>query len=209
LRKTHPRTVQDVSQVFRHPHGTGGAQKKVIPSIDKETYMQERDGLVTMKGNPITLIGSELQVGDKAPDFVAIDNDLNPVSFDSFRGKVCILSSVPSLDTPVCDMETRRFNDEAGRLGDDVEILTISMDLPFAQKRWCGAAGVDRVQTLSDHRDAAFGQAYGVLIKGLRLLARAVFVVDKEGTIRYMELVKEIASEPDYDAVMTALKELV
>jgi thiol peroxidase len=106
-------------------------------------------------------------------------------------------------------METRRFNDEAGRLGDDVEILTISMDLPFAQKRWCGAAGVDRVQTLSDHRDAAFGQAYGVLIKGLRLLARAVFVVDKEGTIRYMELVKEIASEPDYDSILTAVKELV
>jgi len=171
--------------------------------------MEERDGIVTMKGNPITLMGTELQVGDKAPDFVAIDNDLNPVSFDSFRGKVCIVSSVPSLDTPVCDMETRRFNDEAGRLGDDVEILTISMDLPFAQKRWCGAAGVDRVQTLSDHRDAAFGQAYGVLIKGLRLLARAVFVVDKEGTIRYIELVKEIASEPDYDSVLTAVKELV
>ena len=171
--------------------------------------MQERDGIVTMKGNPITLMGTEIHVGDKAPDFVAIDNDLNPVSFDSFRGKVCIVSSVPSLDTPVCDMETRRFNDEAGRLGDDVEILTISMDLPFAQKRWCGAAGVDRVQTLSDHRDAAFGQAYGVLIKGLRLLARAVFVVDKEGTIRYMELVKEIASEPDYDSVLTAVKELV
>ncbi|MEE9120736.1 MAG: thiol peroxidase [Syntrophobacteria bacterium] len=171
--------------------------------------MQERDGIVTMKGNPITLMGTELQVGDKAPDFVAIDNDLNPVSFDSFRGKVCIVSSVPSLDTPVCDMETRRFNDEAGRLGDNVEILTISMDLPFAQKRWCGAAGVDRVQTLSDHRDAAFGQAYGVLIKDLRLLARAVFVVDKEGTIRYMELVKEIASEPDYDAVLKAVKGLV
>ena len=171
--------------------------------------MQERDGIVTMKGNPITLMGTEPQVGDKAPDFVAIDNDLNPVTFDSFRGKVCIVSSVPSLDTPVCDMETRRFNDEAGRLADDVEILTISMDLPFAQKRWCGAAGVDRVQTLSDHRDAAFGQAYGVLIKGLRLLARAVFVVDKEGTIRYMELVKEIASEPDYDSLLTAVKELV
>jgi thiol peroxidase len=150
-----------------------------------------------------------LRVGDKAPDFVAIDTDLNPVSFDSFRGKVCILSSVPSLDTPVCDMETRRFNDEAGRFGDNVEILTISMDLPFAQKRWCGAAGVDRVQTLSDHRDAAFGQAYGVLIKGLRLLARAVFVVDNQGTIQYIELVKEIASEPDYDSVLTAIKELV
>ena len=171
--------------------------------------MQERDGIVTMKGNPITLMGTELQVGDKAPDFVAVDNELNPVSFDSFRGKVCIVSSVPSLDTPVCDMETRRFNDEAGRLDDDVEILTISMDLPFAQKRWCGAAGVDKVQTLSDHRDAAFGQAYGVLIKGFRLLARAVFVVDKEGTIRYIELVKEIASEPDYDSVLIAVKELV
>jgi thiol peroxidase len=181
----------------------------LIPSTDKEAYMQERDGIVTMKGNPITIMGTEPQVGDKAPDFVAVDNDLNPVSFDSFRGKVCIVSSVPSLDTPVCDMETRRFNDEAGRLGDDVEILTISMDLPFAQKRWCGAAGVDRVQTLSDHRDAAFGQAYGVLIKGLRLLARAVFVVDKEGTIRYIELVKEIASEPDYDSILTAVKELV
>jgi thiol peroxidase len=209
LRKNHPRTIQDVSPTYRHPHGAGGAQKEVIPSTDKETYMQERDGLVTMKGNPITLIGTELQVGDKAPDFVAIGNDLNPVSFDSFRGKVCIVSSVPSLDTPVCDMETRRFNDEAGRLGDNVEIITISVDLPFAQKRWCGAAGVDRVQTLSDHRDAAFGQAYGVLIKGLRLLARAVFVVDKEGTIRYAELVNEIASEPDYDAVLTAVKELV
>jgi thiol peroxidase len=171
--------------------------------------MQERDDIVTMKGNPITLIGTELQVGDKAPDFVAIDNDLNPVSFDSFRGKVCIVSSVPSLDTPVCDMETRRFNDEAGRLDDNVEILTISMDLPFAQKRWCGAAGVDRVQTLSDHRDAVFGQAYGVLIKDLRLLARAVFVVDKEGTIRYIELVNEIASEPDYESVLKAVKGLV
>ncbi|MCG6916016.1 MAG: thiol peroxidase [Deltaproteobacteria bacterium] len=171
--------------------------------------MQERAGLVTMKGNPITLLGPELKVGDKAPDFVAIDNDLSPVSFDSFRGKVCILSSVPSLDTPVCDMETRRFNDEAGRLGGKVEILTISMDLPFAQKRWCGAAGVDRVQTLSDHRDAAFGQAYGVLIKEFRLLARAVFVVDEEGIIRYVELVNEIASEPNYDSVLQAVKELV
>ena len=171
--------------------------------------MQERAGLVTMKGNPITLLGPDLKVGDKAPDFVAIDNDLSTVSFESFRGKVCILSSVPSLDTPVCDMETRRFNDEAGRLGGKVEILTISMDLPFAQKRWCGAAGVDRVQTLSDHRDAAFGQAYGVLIKEFRLLARAVFVVDEEGIIRYVELVNEIASEPNYDSVLQAVKELV
>lgn len=171
--------------------------------------MQERAGIVTMKGNPVTLMGTEVRVGDKAPAFVAIDNDMNPVSSESFRGKVCIISSVPSLDTPVCDMETRRFNDEAARLGDDVDIITISMDLPFAQKRWCGAAGVDRVKTLSDHRDAAFGQAYGVLIKDLRLLARAVFVVDKEGTVRYVQLVEEIASEPNYDSILKAVKEIV
>ena len=171
--------------------------------------MQERAGLVTMKGNPITLMGPELKVGDRAPDFVAIDNDLSHVSLESCRGKVCIISSVPSLDTPVCDMETRRFNSEASRLGDDVVVLTISMDLPFAQKRWCGAAGVDQVVTLSDHKDGAFGEAYGVLIKDLRLLARAVFVLDKEGTIRSLELVKEIASEPDYEAVLAAVAELV
>ena len=171
--------------------------------------MQERPGSVTRKGNPLTLTGTELKLGDQAPDFVALDNDLNPVSLDSFRGKVCILSSVPSLDTPVCDMETRRFNDEAGRLGDNVVVLTISMDLPFAQKRWCGAAGVDKVQTLSDHREGSFGQAYGLLIKELRLLARAVFVVDQQGTIRYLELVKEITNEPDYESVLGAVKDLV
>ncbi len=171
--------------------------------------MQERRGIVTMKGNPVTLVGTELKVGDQAPGFVAIDNNLSEVSLTSFRGKVCIISSVPSLDTPVCDMETRRFNDEASRLGDDVLVLTISMDLPFAQKRWCGAAGVDRVQTLSDHRDGSFGTAYGVLIDELRLLARAVFVLDQQGTIRYLELVEEIANEPDYDAVLQAVRELV
>ncbi len=171
--------------------------------------MVERPGIVTMKGNPLTLSGTELRVGDQAPDFVALDNDLNPVGLDSFRGKVCIISSVPSLDTPVCDMETRRFNDEASRLGDEVVVITVSMDLPFAQKRWCGAAGVERIQTLSDHREGSFGQAYGVLIKELRLLARAVFVVDQQGTIRYLELVKEIANEPNYESVLGAVKDLV
>ena len=171
--------------------------------------MQERAGLVTMKGNPVTLIGPALKVGDKAPEFTVVGNDLSQVSLESFRGKVCIISSVPSLDTPVCDMETRRFNSEASRLGDDVVVLTISMDLPFAQKRWCGAAGVDRVVTLSDHRDGSFGRAYGVLIKDLRLLARAVFVIDKEGRITYLELVKEIASEPDYEAVLAAVAKLI
>ena len=167
--------------------------------------MKERTGIITMKGGPLTLVGNEVRVGDKAPDFEVLDNDLSPVRFSSFGGKLCIISSVPSLDTPVCDMETRRFNEEASKLGPDVVILTISMDLPFAQKRWCGAAGVTRVQTLSDHRDASFGTSYGVLIKELRLLARAVFLVDRAGTIQYIELVKEITDQPDYVAVLSAV----
>lgn len=170
--------------------------------------MKERTGIITMKGNPLTLIGDELKVGDVAPDFVALDNDLSPIKFLSFRGKICILSSVPSLDTPVCDMETRRFNEEASRLGPDVVILTISMDLPFAQKRWCAASGVDKVQTLSDHRDASFGTSYGVLIKELRLLARAVFLVDRKGTFQYIQIVKEMTSEPDYGVILEALKKI-
>ncbi len=171
--------------------------------------MKERAGMITMKGNPLTLIGDELKVGDAAPDVEMLDNDLSSVKLSSFIGKVCVISSVPSLDTPVCDMETRRFNEEAGKLGADVAILTISMDLPFAQKRWCGAAGVDRLTTLSDHRDAAFGKAYGVLIKELRLLARAVFVVDREGSIQYIQLVKELTEEPDYEPVLDAVKKAI
>ena len=171
--------------------------------------MQEHSGAITMKGNPLTLVGPEISVGDSAPDVEVLDNDLNPVKLSSFKEKVCILSVVPSLDTPVCDLQTRRFNDEAGKLGDDVAILTISMDLPFAQKRWCGAAGADKVATFSDYRDAAFGEAYGVLIKELRLLARAIFVVDKQGTIQYCQLVKEVTEEPDYDAALDAVKKLV
>ena len=170
--------------------------------------MEERTEQVTMKGNPLTLVGSKIQVGDKAPDTVLLNNDLEPVKISDYRAQICVISSVPSLDTPVCDMETRRFNQEAESLGQDVKILTVSMDLPFAQKRWCGAAGVDRVVTLSDHRDAAFGTAYGVLIKELRLLARAVFIIDREGVIRYIQLVKELTQEPDYDAVLSALKEM-
>jgi len=170
--------------------------------------MNERSGLVTMGGNPIILAGNEVKEGDLAPDFEVVDNDLNPVLFSSFRGKVCVISSVPSLDTPVCDLETRYFDEELGKLDYEVEILTISMDLPFAQKRWCGAAGIKRVKTFSDHRDASFGLAYGVLIKDLRLLARAIFVVDGEGLIRYVQLVKEIKNEPDYDEVVSALRKL-
>ncbi len=170
--------------------------------------MGERAGIVSMRGNPLTLVGNEVKVGEKAPDFVALANDLSPVEFSSFRGKVCVLSSVPSLDTPVCNAQTRRLDQEAERLGADVAILTISMDLPFAQKRWSDAAGMNRVQTLSDHREASFGTSYGMLIKELRLLARAVLLVDRDGTIRYVQLVREITDEPDYEAALRGLSEL-
>jgi thioredoxin-dependent peroxiredoxin len=170
--------------------------------------MEERKGLITMMGNPLTLLGKTLKVGDPAPDFTVINNDMASVSLSAYRGKICVISSVPSLDTSVCDMETRRFNQEAEDLGPDVVILTISMDLPFAQKRWCGAAGVERVVTLSDHRDASFGTAYGMLIKELRLLARCVFIVDKAGMIRYIQLVDEVTHEPDYEPILKAVKAL-
>ena len=171
--------------------------------------MQERTGVITFQGNPLTLVGAELKVGDAAPDATLLANDLSPVQLSDYKGKVCVVSVVPSLDTPVCDMQTRKFNEAAGNLGDDVVILTVSMDLPFAQTRWCGAAGVEKVVTLSDHRDAAFGETYGTLIKELRLLARAVFVVDKDGTIQYIQLVNEVTEEPDYKAALEAAKNLV
>jgi thioredoxin-dependent peroxiredoxin len=171
--------------------------------------MAERTGVITMKGHPLTLVGQEVEVGAPAPDFEVLANDLTPFKLSSLKGKVAIICSVPSLDTPTCDIETRWFNEEAAKLGPDVEILTISMDLPFAQRRWCGAAGVDRVTTYSDHRDAAFGQAYGVLIKELRLLARAVFVVDKSGVVRSAQIVPELANEPNYDEVLKAVSRLI
>lgn len=168
--------------------------------------MQDRKTVVTMKGNPLTLVGKGVNVGEPAPDFEVVANDLSAVKLSSFRGKSCLISSVPSLDTSVCDLQTRRFNEQAKTLGSNVVILTISMDLPFAQKRWCGAAGVENVQTLSDHRKAEFGRAFGVLIKELRLLARAVFVVDAKGVIRYIQVVDELTREPDYEAALGALK---
>jgi thiol peroxidase len=160
-----------------------------------------------MGGRSVTLMGDGVTVGQAAPDFTAVGNDMQPVRLSQFRGRVVVVSAVPSLDTPVCDMETRRFNTEAAGLGPDVVILTVSMDLPFAQKRWCGAAGVDRVTTVSDHRDAGFGLAYGVLIKDLRLLARAVFVIDRQGIIRYIQLVKEVGTEPEYGPVLDAVRQ--
>ena len=171
--------------------------------------MNERSGIITFKGNPFTLLGPEIKAGDKAPDFAVVDNGLAPVSLANSAGKIRIISSVPSLDTPVCDTETRRFNQEAAGLPGDVVVLTVSLDLPFAQKRWCGAAGIDKVTTLSDYRDRSFGQNYGVLIKELLLLTRAIFVIDAQDVIRYIQIVPEVTSEPDYAAVIAAAKALL
>ena len=166
--------------------------------------MSERNGVITMKGNPLTLIGNEIKVGDVAPDATLVANDLSEVKLSSFKGKKVIISVVPSLDTPVCDLQTKRFNQEAAKLG-DIVILTVSKDLPFAQRRWCGAAGVTAVKTLSDYR-GNFGELYGVLIKGLSLLARAIFIINEEGKVVYTQTVKEVATEPNYDEVLEAIK---
>ncbi len=171
--------------------------------------MIKRENVVTFMGNPLTLLGLEVSEGMAAPDFSVVNNDLGPVTLADCAGKVTVISAVPSLDTPICDMETRRFNQEAQALGDGVKVLTVSMDLPFAQKRWCGNAGVANVQTVSDYQTASFGQAYGVLIDGLRLLARAIFVVDTAGKIAYVQVVPELTHEPDYDAVLDAVKKLL
>src|SRR5881396_3606887 len=165
----------------------------------------ERPGATTMRGNPLTLIGPELKVGDKAPDFKLVDNGLKDVTLADTGHNVRIISVVPSLDTPVCDTQTKRFNEEVTKLP-GVDILTVSMDLPFAQKRWCGAFGVDRVKMLSDHRSGSFGEAYGTLIKDLRIESRAIFVLDKDNIIRHVEYVKEVADHPNYDAALAAAK---
>jgi len=170
--------------------------------------MNERKNVITSKGNPLTLVGNEIKVGDVAPDFTVIDNGGNEVKCSSIKGDITVISVVMSLDTGLCDLQTKRFNKEAEKLGSDVKILTISMDLPFAQKRWCGTEGVTNVQTVSDHRDASFGTAYGLLIKELRLLARAVFVIDKDGIIQYAQIVSETSEHPDYDAVLEAVRKL-
>ena len=170
---------------------------------------EERKGIITFKGNPMTLLGPALGERDRAPDFTVVDTSLNQVTLGTYAGKIKVISAVPSLDTPVCDTETRRFNQEAAGLPDNVVVLTISLDLPFAQKRWCGAAGIDRVTTLSDYRDRSFGLAYGVLIKELKLLSRAVFVVDAQDTLRYIQHVPEVTQEPDYAAVISAVKALL
>ncbi|MGJ7920422.1 thiol peroxidase [Neobacillus sp. LXY-4] len=161
---------------------------------------------VTFKGNPVTLLGQEVKVGDKAPNFSVLANDLSEVTLENSKGSVRLVSVVPSLDTGVCDAQTRRFNEEATKLG-NVKVLTVSVDLPFAQKRWCGAAGIENVQTLSDHRDLSFGEAYGVAIQELRLLARAVFVIDSNDVVTYAEYVSEATNHPNYEAAIEAAKQ--
>ena len=169
----------------------------------------EKTGLVAFKGNPITLLGPEIKVGDRAPQFQVVDNGMQPVNLGRYAGQIKIISSVPSLDTPVCSMETRRFNEEAEKLPEKVSVLTISMDLPFAQARWCAAAGVEKVKTFSDYQDRSFGMAYGVLIKELKLLARTIFIVDGQDVVRYVEVVPEIGKEPNYEEVLNAARALL
>jgi thioredoxin-dependent peroxiredoxin len=162
----------------------------------------ERKGVITFQGNPLTLSGKEVKVGDKSPEFSLLDQEMKEVRSGDFKGKISIISVTPSLDTPVCDMQARRFNQEAASLSDDIVIVNISVDLPFAIARFCGAAGIDKVKALSDHRDVSFGTAYGVLIKELRLLARAVFVIDRDNVVRYLQIVPEITDAPDFNAAL-------
>ncbi len=170
---------------------------------------QERSGVITFRGNPLTLLGFDVSVGEKAPGFRVVDTNLNPVTLKDFAGKVLLISVTPSLDTPVCDTQGKKFNELAAGLSGDVVVANISVDLPFAQRRWCGANNIDRIQVLSDYQDRDFGQKFGVLIKELKLLARSVWVVDKDGFIRYKQIVPELTNEPDYDAALEALKQVV
>lgn len=163
---------------------------------------------ITFINNPVTLVGKEVKVGENAPDFTVLSNDLTPVTLEDTEGKIRLISVVPSIDTGVCDAQTRRFNEEVSKLN-NVEVLTISVDLPFAQKRWCGASGLEHVKTYSDHKDLSFGKAYGVYMEETRLLARAVFVVDAKDKVTYVEYVSEGTNHPNYEAAIEAIKESI
>lgn len=168
--------------------------------------MEERKNVITIGGNPLTLIGIEVKSGDKAPSVSFLDGDLKDVKLEDFKGKIKLIATVPSLDTPVCDLEIKRFNSEAVNISKDVVIIFVSMDLPFAQKRFCQANEIENVKAFSDHREADFGNKFGVLIKELRLLSRAIFIIDKDNNVCYTEYVKEITSHPDYSKALEALK---
>ena len=163
---------------------------------------------VTMHGKPVSLVGEELSLGKVAPDFTVLDQESNEVRLSEFKNKIKVISVTPSLDTPVCDLQLRRFNSEASQMPSDVVVLNISMDLPFAIKRFCAIAEIERAKALSDHRDASFGSAFGVLIKELRLLARSVFILDRDNKVRYAEIVPELSNHPDYDKALQSLRTL-
>jgi thiol peroxidase len=169
----------------------------------------DRKGIITMRGNPLTLVGNPVKAGDKAPDFAVLDTELKERGLADYEGKVKIISVTPSLDTPVCDIQVKWFEKDAADISKDVEILNISADLPFAIKRFCAASGIDRVVVLSDHHSVSFGEAYGVLIRELRLLARSIFIIDKNNVVRYVQLVSEQANEPDYDEAIAVLKSIL
>lgn len=168
----------------------------------------DRKGIVTIHGGPLTLTGTERKPGDKAPDFTVLDGELKEFGLKDFTGKIKVISVTPSLDTPVCDLQARRFNAEAAQLPADVAVINISMDLPFAISRFCTSAGIDKVKAFSDHKEASFGKAYGVLIKELRLLSRSIFIIDKKDVIRYMEIVPEVSEHPDYEQALVELKKI-
>lgn len=169
----------------------------------------ERSGLITMRGKPLTLLGNAVAPGNAAPDFTVLDSDLTPRGLKDYEGKIRVISVTPSLDTPTCDLQLHWFNEDAANQPAEVVILNISMDLPFAIRRFCAASGIDKAVALSDHREASFGLGYGVLIKELRLLARSIFIVDAANVVRYAQLVPEQSNEPDYEAALNALKEVL
>ncbi|MFH1652864.1 MAG: thiol peroxidase [Pseudomonadota bacterium] len=164
---------------------------------------------ITFQGSPLNLVGNSTDVGKELPEVELVANDMSKVKLSSYKGKLLVICTVPSLDTPVCDIEIKKFNQEATNLSDAVQVLAISADLPFAQARWCGAANIKRVKTLSDYNGLNLANGMGVLIDELKLLARAVFIVDREGVVRYVQLVKELTNEPDYEDVLKALKDLI
>lgn len=164
---------------------------------------------VTFNQEPVTLLGTALKAGDKAPDFTVLTTNMKTVTLNDSKGKVRLISVVPSIDTGVCSQQTRTFSEQATSLGENVEVLTISVDLPFAQARWGATECIKNVQTLSDHRDLSFGEAYGVVMKELRLLARSIFVIDKDDTIAYVEYVSEVTNHPDYDKALEAVRNLL
>lgn len=171
--------------------------------------IMERKDLVKMAGTPVTLEGNAITIGDSAPDFTALSKDMQPVSFHDFNGKIILISAAPSIDTPVCDLQATRFNQEAAKLPDDVQIINITVDLPFALSRFCAAKGIEKILTLSDHRDLSFGKAYGVVVKEFRLLARSIFIIDRSGIVRYIELVPDITSHPDYEKALAEINKLL